>query len=610
MARVTPEGIEPTSLRGYLEALGTAFRTALGEDLDLAPETPQGQIVGTVALTLTEVDEALVAVSNGQSLSRAQGIQMDDLGSLLGIERLLGTRSTVTVTLAGQGGVSIPAGARARTAAGDMFELAQEVTIPDSGSASAAMRSVLEGPVPAAAGTITQIVDLVVGWESATNPAAAVLGRGIETDAEYRARYGGLVARNARGSTEAILAAVLGVEGVTDALIRENSTGTGITVQGKFIDAHSVCIVVDRGTDVDVAAAIAGSKPAGTGTSGDTSIDVPHPGGWTVPIEFSRANAVPIVIKIALTLERDFPSDGTSRIIRQVLAHVTGLSFGEHLTTQRLLADVLSVPGHTVSLGVGRKAGTVVTGTGTVADLVTFHGRATVVTGTGTVAALATLQGITSGTVTFLSQTVTGLDFSGDTDLDGVASTLQTALRATSSTDLDNVEVAYDSTASAFVVTLPLDSNGAATSVSAAFTGTESDELGLDTATIVDGVDTITSGSVTFLSETVTGLDFSSVTDYDGVAAVLQTALRATSETDLDLVQVAYVDGAFVITVPLDDDGNPVIVTGALTGDTADELGLDTVETVQGSVTSQQDMNLAQRLTVAPEDITITVESS
>ena len=64
MARVTPEGIEPTSLQSYLDALGRAFRIALGEDLDLAPETLQGQIVGVLALTFTQVDEALVAVSN------------------------------------------------------------------------------------------------------------------------------------------------------------------------------------------------------------------------------------------------------------------------------------------------------------------------------------------------------------------------------------------------------------------------------------------------------------------------------------------------------------------------------------------------------------------
>ena len=519
MARVTAQGIEPTTLQGYIDALEAAFRSALGQDIDLAPETPAGQLVGTLALTLTEADEALVAVGNGMSRSRALGVQLDDLGSLLGIPRLEG-----------------------------------------------------------------------------------------ETDDEYRARYGRLVARNARGSAEAILAAVLSVEGVTDALIRENATAAEVTEQGKTIGAHSICLVVDGGTDEAVAAAIARSKPVGTGTSGETSVDVPHAGGWSVPIRLSRVTPVPLKVKLALTLTAGFPSDGTSRIVMRVVDHVIGLALGERLTAQRLLADVLLVPGHTVDLGVGRKGGTVVNGTGTVASLETFHGRATVLTG-GNHSTLATLQGITSGSVTFLSQTVTGLDFSSDTDLDGVASTLQTALRATSSTDLDNVEVTHD--VAGFVVTLPLDSStGVVPIASAAFTGTESDELGLDTATIVNGVDAIVSGSVTFLSQTLTGLDFSAVTDYDGVATVVKGALRGTSSADLDQVEVAYVDGGFVITIPLDADGNPIVVSGAVTGDTADELGLDTVDTVQGSVTSQDDIELTERLTVIPEDITITVLAS
>ena len=161
-----------------------------------------------------------------------------------------------------------------------------------------------------------------------------------------------------------------------------------------------------------------------------------------------------------------------------------------------------------------------------------------------------------------------------------------------------------------FVVTLPLDSSGVVPTASAAFTGTESDELGLDTATIVNGVDAIVSGSVTFLSGTFSSLDFSSVTDYDDVATVVKGALRGASETDLDQVEVAYVDGGFVITIPLDADGNPIVVSGAVTGDTADELGLDTVDRVQGSVTSQGSIELTERLTVIPEDITITVLAS
>ena len=528
MARVTPQGIEPTPLEDYVERLGSVFRAAFGEELDLGPESPQGQLIGMLGLMLAEQDEALVAVANGFSVHRALGSQLDDLGSLLGIERRQETHSTVDVTLTGQAGTTIPEGSRARTAAGDIFALTSAVTIPAAGSMTATMRAVDPGPVPADAGGLDGIVDLIVGWTGVTNPAAATLGTLVETDASYRARYALETARNARSATEAVLAAVLGVDEVTDALIRENSTGSTVTVQGKPIGAHSICVVAEGGADAAVAAAIARSKTAGTGTSGDTTVNVAHAGGWTVPIRFSRVRRVPITITMALTLDAGFPSDGTSRIIRQAVAHVEGLAIAEHLSAQRLLAAVLSVPGHTVSLGVGRKAGTVITGTGMVAALDTFHGRATVVTGTGTVASLSTLQGITSGSVTFLGQAVTGLDFSSDNDLDGVASTLQAALRATNATGLTSVEVAYDSTASAFVVTIPLDSTGAATSVSAAFTGTESDELGLDTATIVNGVDTITSGSVTLHGATASGLDFSNVSSYDGVASVLQTALRAT----------------------------------------------------------------------------------
>ena len=170
------------------------------------------------------------------------------------------------------------------------------------------------------------------------------------------------------------------------------------------------------------------------------------------------------------------------------------------------------------------------------------------------------------------------------------------------------MEVTHDG--AAFVVTLPLDSDGAVTTASTAFTGDNADELGLDTATIVDGVDAIRSGTITLHGATASGLDFGAVASYDGVATVVKGALRGTSSADLDQVEVAYVDGGFVITIPLDADGNPIVVSGAVTGDTADELGLDTVDTVQGSVTSQDDIELTERLTVIPEDITITVLAS
>ena len=89
---------------------------------------------------------------------------------------------------------------------------------------------------------------------------------------------------------------------------------------------------------------------------------------------------------------------------------------------------------------------------------------------------------------------MTGLDFSSVTPTyDGVASTLQTALRATSATtDLDNVEVTHDGVGVRGDVCPWTPAAGLCNQrASAAFTGDDADELGLDTATIVNGVDAI-----------------------------------------------------------------------------------------------------------------------
>ena len=192
------------------------------------------------------------------------------------------------------------------------------------------------------------------------------------------------------------------------------------------------------------------------------------------------------------------------------------------------------------------------------------------------------VSAIQSGTVTFLSQTVTGLDFSAVTDYDDVAAVLQTALRGATGTTLDAVEVAYDSDASAFVVTIPLAADGSATAVTAAFTGATADEVGLDTVTIEDGIDTITAGSVTFHGASLTGLDLSSVAGYDDVAAVVQNALRGSSVATLDAVEVEHDGSQFVITIPLGLDGSATEVSGPFTGEHADELGLDTVDITAG----------------------------
>ena len=387
MARVTTTGVETDGLPGFTRRLQDVWRDALGQDLDLAVESPQGQVIAGTALILAEIEEAIVAVANGFDRRRALGTQLDDQHSLLNIPRRLAAHSTVTVTLTGTASTVVAAGSRARTAAGDVFALTADATIGAGGTVSATMRAVEAGAVSAAANTLTSIVDLVPGWTAVTNPAAAAEGRLAETDVAYRARGERMLARNARSSLDAIRAAVLDVDGVTDVLVRQNNTGSAIQVQTITIDARSFLVVVQGGTDAAVAAAIEQSKPVGVAMTGATTENVPHASGaHTTPIKFSRVTEVPLTVTIDTTVNAGFPADGTAQIIQRVVDwaagrwgsgagdfDVTGLGIGEPLDTNRLLSPVQSVPGHTVqSVTAVRKQGSAAIGTVTLLERLTI----------------------------------------------------------------------------------------------------------------------------------------------------------------------------------------------------------------------------------------------
>ena len=232
--RIDSTGLTPTSLTEYIEQLNTAFRDALGANLSVSPQSPQGQLVGVDALARARTDEVAVAVASGMNLYTATGAQLDSLCSVLQIPRAPATRSTVTVTLTGNPGTVIPASSHARTSEGAVFELSSETTISASGSTDAPMAAIESGPVVAVAGTLNSIVEPVTGWTGVTNAEDAVLGSVIETDSDYRARYLRSLAVAGRGSLETIEANILATEGVTDVLVRDNPTASTATISGSI----------------------------------------------------------------------------------------------------------------------------------------------------------------------------------------------------------------------------------------------------------------------------------------------------------------------------------------------------------------------------------------
>ena len=355
-------GVIPRDLSGYKELLESQFRAAFGEDLVLDGETPQGQFAGSLALMATEIEEAIVHFINGFSLSSSSGRQVDGLGSFLQNERIAGERSIVTVTFTGTAGTLIPALTEVRTGAGSVFVLDADVTIGAGGTVDGTMRSSAFGPIPASAGTLTAVVEVITGLASATNAAAAQLGRLVESDAEYRARYPLLLSRHGRGSSEHIRARVLAVEGVQDCRVEANSTASSVTKQAVDVPANSILIIVEGGASEDIADAIFSSKTGGIPTVGAVVVSVPHAQGQTESVRFQRVESVPLTLTIEITIGPDFANNGVETMRNRCVNwfngefmslggrfETAGVQIGLTVDQMRLLTPIQSVPGHVVT---------------------------------------------------------------------------------------------------------------------------------------------------------------------------------------------------------------------------------------------------------------------
>ena len=367
MATVTAQGITPTTLAEYTARMGTIFRDALGDDLSLATETPQGQMIDGLSILFAELDEVIVAIGNSFSLDRASGVAQDDQADLLNITRRRASRSTVTVTATGVPETVIPAGSRVATPANDVFASTVAATIPTGGSIDVAMESEELGAIVATAGSLTLIVDVIAGWETVTNAAAATLGDTEETQVEFRLRYRRHAARNALTYIQALESRILGVPGVVNVLVRDNSTDASVTEQGQDIDAGSIYCAVQGGTDAAVADAIFRAKTPGISTVGATTetitqTDTTGVSVGTVDINFDRVVEVPITVSFDITPGDTFPSDGIQQINDGLVDYIARQTISDPVDSTRILTPILAVPGHTTgTITIARKT----SGTGT-----------------------------------------------------------------------------------------------------------------------------------------------------------------------------------------------------------------------------------------------------
>lgn len=201
------------------------------------------------------------------------------------------------------------------------------------------------GPLSQPIGTITQIQTSRLGWDSVTNPLAAVSGRLRETDEELRIRFRNTKFERAGNIVEAVYSALFSLDDVQQVYIDDNNTDV---TNANGTPGHSFLVLVDGGTSVEIARAIWDNRGAGVASVGNTSVTIKDKFGYEREIRFSRPTPVNIYIQLELTTDQNFPEDGYDQIREAIINYVDGLSIGQDVLYSRLYTPINSVKGHQV----------------------------------------------------------------------------------------------------------------------------------------------------------------------------------------------------------------------------------------------------------------------
>lgn len=334
----------------------SGMRTIYGAGINLDANSPDGQLVNIFAQAKRDALELIRDTFNSFDPDQAVGLSLDQRCAINGVARKAGTYTYVSVNITVSQAVTlkgIDSGDTPFTianTAGTKFYLVETVSYVSPGTFSKVFRAATLGNVEAPANTLTVPVTVLLGVTSVNNPTGPTsLGVDAETDEQLRTRRAYSVAQPSTGFWAGLRGALLSLEGVTEAVVFENSSSS---TDAYGIPAHSIWAVVAGGNIDEIAQVIYRRRNAGCGMKGTVEVDVVQAGSdfvsQTVTMKFDRPTAQDLWLKFTLTaISGELDADW---IKAQILTNIK-YSIGQSADTASIIAYIKSIaPNASVSL--------------------------------------------------------------------------------------------------------------------------------------------------------------------------------------------------------------------------------------------------------------------
>ena len=304
-----------------------AFKAENTPELNTEPETPAGQLIDSQTASIVQKDSEILYLANQMNPLTAEGVFQDALGQIYFITRHPEIKSTATIRCTGLTGTVITVGAQIRSSFDNtLWQSIESGTIGDEGYADVVFECTTSGPISASANTLTKIVTIISGWDTATNPESATVGQNEETQGSFESRRYNSVAVNSVGSTSSVYAKVAALNDVIAVCVRTNRGSEAKVIDGVTLSGHSIYVSALGGTDEEIAQAILNGISGGCDYVGNTTVSITLDNGVIENVKFDRPEEWPIAVKVSVRKNDNLPADAESLIKQAVYNNFYGLS--------------------------------------------------------------------------------------------------------------------------------------------------------------------------------------------------------------------------------------------------------------------------------------------
>ncbi|WP_233113561.1 baseplate J/gp47 family protein [Aggregatibacter actinomycetemcomitans] len=268
MAKLIQTGIQIERLSDIITRFEEGFLQIYGQNIDLSPDTPDGQMVGLLSQIKMDIEELAENVYRQLDPDVATGAWLEQRVAYAGLMRRAASYSYLrSVVLTGEPLTQLYAGIVVSDPHKVRWVLNANVQLDSNGSARADFRSEELGAFNLAKNTNLTIETVTLGLNAVTTLENAEIGVEEETDQQLRERFFISRTKNAQNSADAIQSKIAALPDVKQVKVLENNTKQR---DKNGVEPHSLNVIVDGGEDNQIAQVIYENKGAGVGLQGGT----------------------------------------------------------------------------------------------------------------------------------------------------------------------------------------------------------------------------------------------------------------------------------------------------------------------------------------------------